>query len=310
MRWQVKAAVQAALSRVPYHARLYGRLQRAAGTYPLDVAEVYDRKARFLNRMAGQGLTPDDKVVVEIGTGWYPFLPILFSLLGAKRVVTMDLNPWLSPRTLGDTLAGVRSLLDRIAADFGRPADQLRAKFEAAAGGAGPRPEVRPTLARFGVEYRMPCDAGATGLPDGSVDYVVSSNVFEHIPGPVIGRILTESRRIVRPGGHHLHHINPGDHFSIGDRRITTAHFLRYSPGRWYWIGGSGVAYHNRLRGVDYVRLFEKHGLTVTHTYQNVDPRALDELKSGRQPVHPDFAGYTAEELAVDVIGVYARNPG
>ena len=79
------------------------------------------------------------------------------------------------------------------------------------------------------IEYIMSCDARNTKLPDASFDYVVSSNVLEHIPSDVIEGIVTESRRILKPGGVHVHHINPGDH-SAFDPSVTTVNFLRYSP--------------------------------------------------------------------------------
>lgn len=309
MRWELKAAIQRAVSWVPCHTRVYRWLQDTAGTYPLDMADIYGRKSLFLRRMIGQGLSLDGKTAVEVGTGWYPVLPILLYLLGAERVVTIDLNPWLTPRTLADTLAGVRGVLDRLADDFEMPADLVQDRFETAASRAETAADVRAALTSFGIEYWVPCDAGATGLPARSIDLIVSTNVLEHVPGPVIERILAESRRILTPGGLIAHHINPGDHFSNGDDRIHTAHFLRYSPRSWYFIGGSGVAYHNRLRGVDYVRLFRRAGLSLTHTYESIDERALADLRSEKARVHASFRGYSAEELACDIIGIFARTP-
>lgn len=51
-------------------------------------------------------------------------------------------------------------------------------------------------------QQRIQADAGACiPLPDGSVDAVVSSYFWEHIPPDIKPRILQECRRILRPGG-------------------------------------------------------------------------------------------------------------
>ena len=151
----------------------------------------------------------------------------------------------------------------------------------------------------------MPCDACHTNLADASFNYVVSSNVLEHIPPDIIRGILKESRRILKPEGLHLHHINPGDH-SAFDPHVTTVNFLRYSPRAWYLLGGSGIAYHNRLRCTDYIKLLEDGGFRVVHQIRAVDQKALELLRSGTMNVHKDFMGYSSEELACDLIDVFA----
>jgi hypothetical protein len=82
---------------------------------------------------------------------------------------------------------------------------------------------------------------------------------------------------------------------------------VKYSDRQWYWIGGSGLAYHNRMRAVDFVRLFESEGLEVFFRRELVDAEAFKALCEGRVKPHARFAGYTHEELATDVIDIYAR---
>lgn len=309
MRWQVKAAVQATLSRVPYSHVIYRTLQQLAGTTRLDVAEQYARKAHFIRRMQSQALPIEGKEFLEIGTGWHPVLPLLLHLLGAKRVVTLDLNPWLTRTTLADTLRGLLSLSSRISHDFALPAESIEHKlcqFSQAAQRAG---ALAHEILRVGdIEYLMPRSASDTYLESTCIDYIVSSNVLEHIPPDVIENILTESKRVLKPGGMHLHHINPGDHFAL-DQRISKVNFLRYSESVWYFIGGSGIAYHNRLRGIDYKRMLESHKFTVTYEATNIDRRSLEVLQTGRLRCHPAFNSYSAEELACDLIDIFAHGP-
>lgn len=307
MRWELKAAIQFSISCLPYGRTIYRRLQDVTGLCRLDIRDQYSMKRSLLRRIIKQGLPIEARVFLEVGTGWYPVLPILLSLLGAKQVITVDLNPWLSARSLLDTVKGFLEIADDVAEDFELPVADVKAQLravEALCTHNGQSPAA--ILETLGIEYRMPCSASATGLEAESVDYIISSNVFEHIPKEAIAEILVESSRIFKPGGTHIHHIDPSDHFHY-DKRISSANFLKFSPRSWYFIGGSGLAYHNRLRAIDYVRLFEQHGFEIVHEYSVVDDRALNDIRLGRQKVHAAFAAYSPEELACRIIDVFAR---
>jgi hypothetical protein len=292
---------------LPYHQQIYRWLHSTFGKASRSLGDQLDRKLVLIKRMGSNGLSIEDKVVLEIGTGWHPVFPLLLYLAGARRVLTLDMNPWLTRTTLGVTLTGIEQEADRVAGELGIPVGAARDRLAAArAAMADARATPAAVLRACQVEYHMPCDATATGLPAGTVDYVTSANVLEHVPKSVIAAIFAEAHRLLRADGAMYHHVNPGDHFA-GDPRITTANFLRYSPSAWYFIGGSGVAYHNRLRCVDYVRLVEEADFEIRGTYSNTDARALAQLTTKELRAHTAFSGYTAEQLACDIIGLFAR---
>lgn len=57
-------------------------------------------------------------------------------------------------------------------------------------------------LAAEGVEFHRESVADLPFLADGSVDFVFSSNVLEHLPDKhAVDTVLLEARRILRPGG-------------------------------------------------------------------------------------------------------------
>jgi SAM-dependent methyltransferase len=63
-------------------------------------------------------------------------------------------------------------------------------------------------LSEANIVYLAPADAANTGLPDESVDYHISTTVFEHIPGADIERILKEAKRILKKDGVAIHFID------------------------------------------------------------------------------------------------------
>lgn len=309
MRWQAKAAIQATLSRVPFGRTIHRRLQDVAGSSRIQPNVDYARRAKFLNRMRACGLPVEGASFLEVGTGWYPTLAIYLYMLKARRVVTVDLNRWLTRASLRETMQVMDGFADRFAFDFDVSVESFHSTMRRLAALCDDRSlSIEDILREVNVEYRCPADASATDLPDHGLDYIVSTNVLEHVPPDVIRAMLRESRRILKPGGYVLHHIDPGDHFSY-DKHITTINFLRYSPRVWYYIGGSGVAYHNRLRCIDYVRMFEENGFTIADQLGEIDSEALAALQSGQVVPHTTFRGYTPEQLCQRTILIFGRSP-
>lgn len=308
MKWQQKAILQAVLSRVPLGYAIHRRLQDTAGTLKLNLDDHYDSKAHFIRHATDSGMEIQGKTFLDIGTGWHPIIPLILHVLGAKRTVTIDLNPWLTRDSLLDTLKVLHGAAERIAKDFDLSVDMVRGKLGRLADcGQDPASTIDSLLRAAGIEYHCPVNAMDTQLAPQQFDCVLSFNVFEHVPPAVLKGILDESKRILLPGGMHLHHVGLGDHFSHVDKRITTANFLKYSAKQWYWIGGSGLAYHNRLRGIDFVRLFEKEGFEVLEWDAVIDKRALTALQEKKVVPHPDYAGYSHEELSGFVLNMMAR---
>ncbi|MEW4531030.1 class I SAM-dependent methyltransferase [Maioricimonas sp. JC845] len=305
MNWRMKAHLLAVLSRLPAGRKAYHRLQRVAGTNRLDLPGEMGRALEVVQLIRRSRQPLETATCVEIGTGWRPFVPFILSLCGAQRVITLDINPWLSERYARETHAALEPVLDEIAAEAGQPLEDVQRRWAAGCDA----PNLDSLLDAMHVEYRYPGDARATGLADDSVDLVVSSNVLEHIPRDVLASIQQESLRILRPGGCAVHRFNPGDHFAVVDSSITTANFVQFSTRDWHWYGGSGLAYHNRLRASQYKQLFRDAGFDLPLFQVRVDEQALHAIQQGQLPVHKQFAGFSPDDLAVDYVWVIGQKP-
>ncbi len=309
MKWIIKASASAVLSRVPGGRSVYHKLQRACGTNGFDFPESLKRSVEIVDLVRGAGGQLEKAVCVEIGTGWRPFLPILLRLAGAERIVTFDVNPWLDRDYVRETIRAIGSRLHEVSASLQLPEEKIRRRFEPAIPDDSKLNDLKldRLLERFHIEYRCPGDARQTGLAEGTADFIVSSNVLEHIPPEVLQAIHRESRRILKPGGLIAHRFNPQDHFVAVDSSITGANFLKFSKRQWYWLGGSGLAYHNRLRCVEHRRLVEDADFQIVTERVRMDERAREAIRSGKLSVHTDFAPWNADELAADYMWLAAR---
>jgi SAM-dependent methyltransferase len=305
MNWKLKAHTLAVLSRLPAGRAIYHSLQARLGNQ-LDADESISRALEVVELIREAGSDTLRGIYVEIGTGWRPFLPFILYLIGADRVITFDVNPWLNKTYVRETYRSLGDRLPLIADRLGLNVPDLQARYQAA---ISKSKDVSGLLQAFHVEYRCPADARWTELDDESVDFLCSSNVLEHIPPAILRDIHLEALRILRPGGLAVHRFDPGDHASHVDPSVTAVNFLQYSERQWRWYGGAGLAYHNRLRCVQHENLFEEAGFAILSKQVRINSRSLKAIQKGEIAVHPDFAKFRPEELAADYMWAVCQRP-
>ncbi|MCA9810933.1 MAG: class I SAM-dependent methyltransferase, partial [Candidatus Dadabacteria bacterium] len=218
-------------------------------------------------------------VILEIGTGWRINTPIALWLLGAERIITVDINPYLKPELVRDDLKYMSLNEDEIRALFG---DRIvEDRFSLLLNASGKNLSQRELLELFHVEYKAPMDASALDLPERTVDYLISYNVFEHIPPEVIASILVEGRRVIRDDGLFVHRVDFSDHFAHHDKSIHFVNFLSFEDGEWDKIVHNHFMYMNRLRVDDMEELFRRSGLGIVSSYHYEHPGVVDLYKRG-----------------------------
>jgi hypothetical protein len=296
--WLLKAAAQGAIAAAPMGDRL-DRAARVHVTRSLTLGEqAFATKLRQCRRHIGRvralRATRFRPRALELGTGWYPIVPIGLWLCGAERVTTIDKNPLLEPERVRHTVRlyerAIRTgALDRLLP--GAWAGRVAALRDAAAWIDEEEPEA--LLARLGVDVIVG-DARETGLDDGSIDLVVSNNTFEHVPPDVLLDILREFRRISAPRAVMSHFVDMADHYAYFDRRLSQYHYLRFSNRAWRLLNG-GIQYQSRLRISDYRDLHAAAGFTVVdEEHGQALPQDLD-----RVPLAERFRAYPREDLLV-----------
>lgn len=299
--WRLKAAVQSGLSLLPGAPRLVDRARRTrkpflSDTYVLGKWVHVQRHARAATRLDG-GLA--GRHVLDLGTGWFPVVPLGLRLVGAGRVGTIDVVDHLDGPCLRLTVQRLVEL-----ADAGRievvDTDQLE-RMRAVLRRDGPLDPTR-TLADLGISAHNGDARRLEGMP-GAVGaaMLVSNNTLEHIEPTVIGAILAEFHRVGAADAVMHHHIDLADHYAQHDPRINDYHFLRYSDRRWR-VANNALLYQNRLRASEYERLLTEAGWAVVARREHRrDPAELRAVT-----VHPRFAGYDEQDLLVIRTGLTA----
>jgi SAM-dependent methyltransferase len=305
MHWRIKGAIQSFLGAVPRGAELHHFLQRRAGglkNFTAELSTKIDDGLLVIGHLREVSM-PVASRYLEIGSGWYPTLPLLLHFGGAKVVHTVDLNRHMRLDLASRCASGIEQRAAALSAATGRDEAAIvaavRATVRALDRGAGIAEATDGV-----IQYRAPSDASATGLPAESLDVVFSNDVLEHIPGPIIERCFAEASRVLRPGGVMAHAVNCGDHYAYGDRAISQLNYLRYSESRWRKYNNAFL-YQNRLRAVDFTDMARRAGFSLEVDTSRPSPKRLAELAEIR--VDPEFARYSREQLAITSVTFVGR---
>lgn len=281
-KWIWKAIVQKIISYLPMSSRINYVFQKyvTKGVYLTD-EYFYDRLGHckeHLNTYKKYTQKNEIGSCLELGTGWYPIVPIGFYLAGAEKIYSLDISFLTSKERIKTTIAHFVTAYEKgILKDYlpyredkwAHLMDTFK-KIDSIS--------LDEVLKRLQITYLIE-DARKLSLPDDSIDLINSNNTFEHIYPEILKPILKEFRRVVnkKNAGVMSHFIDMSDHFAHFDKTITIYNFLRYSDKAWKWIDNS-IQPQNRLRIDDYINMYDE--LKIPITDQSFREGNLEELAS------------------------------
>jgi SAM-dependent methyltransferase len=300
-RWIVKALVQRMIGFMPnpdYWSDLVQR--RIAGsvdlTYPFFLSRL-DVARRNLDAYARENSPAE---VLELGTGWFPIVPIALRLSGASHVRTCDIVEHVSPERLSATLqafsrAAGDGELHRRFPSLDHALMQHIQSFDAT------RQTCVESLRSLGIDYRVGDFPGARP-PPASVDLIVSHAVLEYICEPPFRELLDAFRRVLKSDGVMSHWIDFSDQYAYFDKSISPLNFLKYPDWAWRIINNPIIPL-SRLRIDDVRRLFSGAGFSI----HEEDCVKLDSDKMRKLPLAREFATRDIEDIRVLDAWISAR---
>lgn len=230
---------------------------------------------------------------LELGSGWYPVVPIALFLHGARETMSIDISPLMNREAI---LSCINKYVQwQKEGKLGKLEDQIDET----------RWEQLVALQNFNGSLEDLChklrfkllvsDARNTALKDDYFDLICSNNTYEHIYPNILKDIITEFQRLLKPGGVNSHFIDMSDHFAHLDPSIGIYHFLKYSANTWSMIDNT-VQPQSRLRKKDYLDMYNE--LDISLIDEKDRPGDLTALKE--EKLNPFFAqNYSAQELAI-----------
>lgn len=307
MYWKTKGLLQKIIGTLPAGETLHYQLQRRFGgmrDFRREFLLKVDDWESMIQQLRADGMTVEGARLMEIGTGWYPTLPLACHLAGAARVDTLDLNRMLKPDLVRQCVVALGEQLERIARVAGADPAAVEARYRRLS--ASTAFDDPAALTDGVVRYRAPADATRPELPEGSVDAVFSNSVLEHVPPAVLHAICAASMRILAPGGRMFHSVNCGDHYAYVDRDIHQLHYLQFSDEEWaFW--NNRFLYQNRLRAHEFVDAARDAGFAITLDTSHARPQRLEQVRA--MTVAARFAGIPEEKLCITTVDFIGRKP-
>ncbi len=274
--------------------QIHAWLQRSVGGLKHFEQECEERIGDLLllvENVRRAGISLEGAKLVEVGTGWYPALPMGLYLCGAGRVHSYDIQSHLDLDLCRRAMQLFESALGVFSSASGVSLEVISWRHEQMSRMLAQGESLEDATCGV-VKLHAPADARATELSEGSMDVVFSNNTLEHIPREDIAALMKESHRVLRPGGVVIHNVDCADHYSHFDPAIGPLNYLRYSPEAWRkW--DNAFLYQNRLRASDFLELTKESGLEV------VRERKRQRGVLATVEVDPSFTHYAAEDLCV-----------
>ena len=262
-----------------------GRETNGSAIYNLGIANFYWQLWRDRMKSA------DAPSILELGPGENLGQGVLLVAMGAKKYTGLDLR---KPPQLYDRhgYQAAMELLGLAAPAVAQPKAAGIFTVE------GERVVFNPGR----IEYLYPRQSYDIRLPDGSIDYVFSHSVFEHIADPP--RTVAAIARVLRSGGLSAHHFDMRDHADFS----KPLEFLKVDAAAWSarFDGANAHLYTNRQRLPDFIKLFEDSGFKILSVKSTGHVAMSEETRRG---LHPDFHRYALEDLAVVSAMIVAQKP-
>ncbi len=294
MNWILKAAAQKVISCLPAAHRINLLLQRYITVgKELSDAFVMDRLMHVRKHVqAHERFHPQplgEIQILEIGTGWYPIVPIALFLMGANAIETTDIRQLYNRTSLDQTL---RALL-RLHAQ-----DRLRAVLPAYDAARIPQlmqalanPHASQKLALLHIRSTTARYAQMT-IADSSKDFIISNNTLQYFAADVLDGFFAELKRIAKPGAILSLSVDLTDEFAQFDASIGPFNFYKYSEPKWRLLT-SRLGRLNRLRCSDYEKGLAKHQfLILEKAHVQEDAQTLQKMQ-----LDPHFSRYSPQDL-------------
>lgn len=174
-------------------------------------------------------------------------------------------------------------------------------------------PESSAMLAK--IDHRAGLTSHTLPFGEQEFDVVYSVAVLEHVVEP--SSLLSEVRRVLKPGGVGIHEIDLKHHGSLdplkflewGDvewRALTRPYGIDVSLGGILSGGFIGEIFCNRLRQPDWVHAFVTAGFSI----EAVEPLVvLNAVEVRPERFTPHFRHYSLEDLRTLAVRVVVRRP-
>lgn len=257
--WILKAAIQKTISFLPFRHNINFFFQKHITkgvrlTDALFASKLHHCQQHFTAHTV-HGNKKSSFTSLEIGTGWFPIVPIGLYICGAEKIYSADIKSVLNKARLLETINKFVEYHQKGTLVNFLPAYQSE-KINTISALLSSNKSLNELLAQLNIELLIGDITKVEIQKLSKIDLINSNNTFEHIPPQVIKNIFEYFHQIIIEDGVMSHFIDMSDHFAHLDKSISAYNFLQFSETQWKLIDNS-IQPQNRLRICDYTTLLK-----------------------------------------------------
>ncbi len=297
-KWIQKAIVQKLISYLPFSNRINYLFQKYV-TKGVNLTDEYfeDRLSHARKHLESytkytNQLFPETSL--EIGTGWFPIVPVSFFLAGTTIIYSVDISFLTSKKKIETILRKFVECETNRKLNTYINFQQQRFETIKAILSDYRNLSLKEILTKLNIVYLIE-DARTLSLSNNSIDLINSNNTFEHIYTETLIPILEEFKRVLKiEKGVMSHFIDMSDHFAHFDKSINIYNFLQFTDKQWKWIDNS-IQPQSRNRIYDYEQIFNKLNMTIAEkSYREGNLKELNSIVLAKK-----FSENEMKEIAI-----------
>jgi len=295
--WIIKAIVQKMISYLPWkHSVNYFFQKYITRGVQLTDAYFEDKLMHAFNHIEYYKMhvgIPGFKVL-ELGSGWYPVIPIYFYLNGASEIISIDIAQHITKKNLEKTIKKFLEYLSKIEfQDIFLHIDENRKANLQYVLNENKTLSADEIMLKLNMDFQIQ-DARKSHFESNYFELITSNNTFEHIYEKILVDILIEFKRILHPNGIMSHFIDMSDHFAHLDSNISIYNFLQFSEKQWKRIDNT-IQPQNRLRINQYKDILKEASLAILEEINR--PGDMEIVK--KMKLANPFSKFSCADVAV-----------
>ncbi len=265
MHWRFKALLQKTLAT----SRLGDAINHIPATLHKDyhknvcIYQFYEGVRKYEEAL--QYVDKPIKTALEIGTGYSIMAPVVLSLIGIEKIVTVDITRDVSFKYFKKQIVhlDIPDIKNRLTEISEYSASVLDKKIKVLQNAN----TIEDVFKVCNITYIPKYTFDTIAKECSTFDYIYSQVVLEHVDLDSMNEMFHRFSVWLDNKGISVHTINFIDHFTnpgmFEDKKISEFNFLKYSDKFWSFWSGNAISFTNRVSYPYFIELCNKFELQV-----------------------------------------------
>jgi len=227
--------------------------------------------------------------ILEIGTGWTPWLATMITFFKDAEVYLVDI---IDNRRLPLYKSYINSFKEKIINNkIQLKSEKEKGKICSILSDLSEMKKWNDIYEYLNFTYILSPSGSFEVFENESFNLLISWDVLEHIKPNSIEYLTNNFYRILKPNSFSIHQIDYSDHYYYYDKTVSIKQYLKYSDRIWHTFFQNEVQYFNRLQSSDWIKHFHKCNFKL------IKEESIESREKNIFPVNKKYIKYSKKVL-------------